>query len=115
MLPRSPISTLFPYTTLFRSVYDVDTRTPADVDAFPAGYICPEDDVVVGLQTDVPLKRAMMPNGGWRMVETAIKEAGKEIDEDVKKIFTRYRKTHNDRSEERRAGKETRERRRPSQ
>src|SRR5690625_5874368 len=82
MLPRSPISTLFPYTTLFRSVYDVDTRTPADVDAFPAGYICPEDDVVVGLQTDVPLKRAMMPNGGWRMVETAIKEAGKEIDED---------------------------------
>src|SRR5690625_7166311 len=38
----------------------------------------------------------MMPNGGWRMVETAIKEAGKEIDEDVKKIFTRYRKTHND-------------------
>ena len=79
-----------------RRVYDVDTRTPADVDAFPAGYICPEDDVVVGLQTDVPLKRAMMPNGGWRMVETAIKEAGKEIDEDVKKIFTRYRKTHND-------------------
>ena len=79
-----------------RRVYDVNTRTPADVDAFPAGYICPEDDVVVGLQTDVPLKRAMMPNGGWRMVETAIKEAGKEIDEDVKKIFTRYRKTHND-------------------
>ena len=79
-----------------RRVYDVDTRTPDDVDAFPAGYICPEDDVVVGLQTDVPLKRAMMPNGGWRMVETAIKEAGKEIDEDVKKIFTRYRKTHND-------------------
>src|SRR5690625_6339903 len=70
MLPRSPISTLFPYTTLFRSVYDVDTRTPADVDAFPAGYICPEDDVVVGLQTDVPLKRAMMPNGGWRTVRS---------------------------------------------
>ena len=79
-----------------RRVYDVDTHTPADIDAFPAGYISEDDDVVVGLQTDVPLKRAMMPNGGWRMVETAIKEAGKEVDEDVKKVFTKYRKTHND-------------------
>lgn len=79
-----------------RRVYDVDTKTPADVDAFPAGYICPEDDVIVGLQTDVPLKRAMMPNGGWRMVETAIKEAGKEPDPEIKKVFTKYRKTHNE-------------------
>lgn len=79
-----------------KRVYDVDTKIPADVDAFPAGYISDDDDVIVGLQTDVPLKRAMMPNGGWRMVETAIREAGKEPDEDVKKIFTRYRKTHND-------------------
>ncbi|WIK58643.1 pyruvate formate lyase family protein [Actinotignum urinale] len=77
-------------------ILDVDTHTPADIDAFPAGYISDEDDVVVGLQTDSPLKRAMMPNGGWRMVETAIKEAGKEVDPEVKKIFTRYRKTHND-------------------
>ncbi|WIK64340.1 pyruvate formate lyase family protein [Gleimia hominis] len=79
-----------------RRVYDVDIDTPADVDAFPAGYISEDDDVVVGLQTDVPLKRAMMPEGGWRMVETAIKEAGKEPNPDVKKIFTQYRKTHND-------------------
>ena len=79
-----------------RRVYDVDTDTPADIDAFPAGYISEDDDVVVGLQTDVPLKRAMMPNGGWRMVETAIKEAGKEVNPEIKKIFTRYRKTHND-------------------
>ncbi len=77
-------------------VYDVDTKTPADIDAFPAGYISGDDDVCVGLQTDVPLKRAMMPNGGWRMVETAIKEAGKEPDPEVKRIFTQYRKTHND-------------------
>ncbi|MDO5719939.1 MAG: pyruvate formate lyase family protein [Actinomycetaceae bacterium] len=77
-------------------VYDVDTKTPADIDAFPAGYISEDDDVIVGLQTDVPLKRAMMPNGGWRMVETAIREADKEPDPDVKEIFTRYRKTHND-------------------
>lgn len=77
-------------------VYDVDTHTPAEIDAFPAGFISEDDDVCVGLQTDVPLKRAMMPNGGWRMVETAIREAGKEPDENIKKIFTEYRKTHND-------------------
>ena len=79
-------------------VYDVDTHIPASIDAFPAGYIdSPEvDNVVVGLQTDVPCKRAMMPNGGWRMVEQAIKEAGKEPDPEIKKIFTKYRKTHND-------------------
>jgi len=77
-------------------ILDVDTHTPADIDAFPAGYISEDDDVIVGLQTDSPLRRAMMPNGGWRMVETAIKEAGKEVDPEVKKIFTRYRKTHND-------------------
>lgn len=77
-------------------ILDVDTHTPADIDAFKPGYICADDDVIVGLQTDAPLKRAMMPNGGWRMVETAIKEAGKEVDPEVKKIFTQYRKTHND-------------------
>ena len=79
-----------------RRVYDVETHIPGDVDAFPAGYICADDDVVVGLQTDVPLKRPMMPAGGWRMVETAIREAGLEPDERVKDIFTRYRKTHNE-------------------
>lgn len=79
-----------------KRVFDVDTHIPADVDAFPAGYISAEDDVVVGLQTDVPLKRAMMPYGGWRMVETAIKEAGLEPDPQVKEIFTKYRKTHNE-------------------
>ncbi len=77
-------------------VYDVDVDTPAEVDAFPAGYISEDDDVIVGLQTDVPLKRAMMPYGGWRMVETAIKEAGKEPNPEIKKIFTEYRKTHNE-------------------
>ncbi|MCL6422017.1 formate acetyltransferase [Brachybacterium sp. JHP9] len=78
-----------------RRVFDVDTETPADIDAFPAGYISEDDDVIVGLQTDVPLKRAMMPAGGWRMVETAIREAGKEPSERVKEIFTKHRKTHN--------------------
>ena len=77
-------------------ILDVDTDTPADIDAFKPGYICEDDNVIVGLQTDTPLKRAMMPNGGWRMVETAIHEAGKEYNPEVKKIFTQYRKTHND-------------------
>ncbi|QRV02589.1 formate C-acetyltransferase [Arcanobacterium phocisimile] len=79
-----------------KRVYDVDVDTPADVDAFDPGYISEDDNVIVGLQTDEPLKRAMMPNGGWRMVETAIKEAGKEPNPEVKEIFTKYRKTHND-------------------
>nr|WP_246227460.1 formate C-acetyltransferase [Propioniciclava coleopterorum] len=79
-----------------KRVYDVETHIPADVDAFPAGYICEGDDVIVGLQTDTPLKRPMMPAGGWRMVETAIREAGLEPDERVKEIFTKYRKTHNE-------------------
>ena len=77
-------------------ILDVDTDTPADIDAFKPGYICEDDNVIVDLQTDAPLKRAMMPNGGWRMVETAIHEAGKEYNPEVKKIFTQYRKTHND-------------------
>ncbi|WP_083318677.1 formate C-acetyltransferase [Corynebacterium sp. HMSC068G04] len=79
-----------------KRIFDVDTHTPSDIDAFPAGYICEDDNVIVGLQTDSPLKRAMMPNGGWRMVKQAIKEAGKETDPEIEKIFTRYRKTHND-------------------
>jgi len=79
-----------------KRVFDVDVNVPSDIDAFKAGYINDEDDVIVGLQTDVPLKRAMMPNGGWRMVETAINEAGLEHNEKVKEIFTKYRKTHND-------------------
>ncbi|PKZ88429.1 formate C-acetyltransferase [Trueperella bernardiae] len=78
-----------------KRVYDVDIDVPADIDAFGPGYISDNDDVIVGLQTDVPLKRAMMPFGGWRMVETAIHEAGLEANPEVKEIFTRYRKTHN--------------------
>ena len=72
-----------------KRIYDVDTHTPTDIDAFPAGYISEDDDVIVGLQTDTPLKRAMMPFGGWRMVKQAIGEAGKEVDPEVEKIFTR--------------------------
>ena len=79
-----------------KRILDIDIDTPADIDAFQPGYLCEDDDVIVGLQTDAPLKRAMMPNGGWCMVETAIHEAGMEYNPEVKKIFTKYRKTHND-------------------
>ncbi|MHA2788948.1 pyruvate formate lyase family protein [Corynebacterium sp. S7] len=79
-----------------RRVYDVDTDTPADIDAFDPGYISEDDNVIVGLQTDTPLKRAMMPNGGYRMVKQAVKEAGKEVNPAVETAFTKYRKTHND-------------------
>ena len=51
--------------------------------------------LIVGLQTDAPLKRAIMPNGGWRMVEDALRTYGYQPDPSVKKIFTTYRKTHN--------------------
>ncbi len=51
---------------------------------------------IVGLQTDAPLKRAIMPNGGWRVVETGLRTYGYEVDPRVKEIFTKYRKTHND-------------------
>ena len=79
-----------------KRVYDVETHIPADVDAFPAGYICEDDDVIVGLQTDVPLKRPMMPNGGWRMVETAIREAGLEPTRSCRQSQpeTHHRKRH---------------------
>ncbi|SER97594.1 formate C-acetyltransferase [Propionibacterium cyclohexanicum] len=79
-----------------KRVYDVETHIPADIDAFGPGYICEDDNVIVGLQTDTPLKRPMMPAGGWRMVETAIHEAGLEPDPRVKEIYTKYRKTHNE-------------------
>lgn len=79
-----------------KRVYDVDTKITSDIDKFPPGYISDEDNVLVGLQTDVPLKRAMMPRGGWRMVETAINEAGKTVDPFVKEIYTKHVKTHND-------------------
>jgi formate C-acetyltransferase len=85
---------MFP-TEIERGIYDVDTKTPSRIDAFAPGYIDRDLDLIVGLQTDAPLKRAIMPNGGWRMVEDALTTYGYEPDPVVKKIFTSYRKTHN--------------------
>ena len=78
-----------------KGVYDVDPTTPSSITAHAPGYIDQDNELIVGLQTDAPLKRAIMPYGGWRMVEGALKTYGYEPDENVKRIFTEYRKTHN--------------------
>lgn len=79
-----------------RGVYDVDATTPSTITSHAPGYIDRDDELIVGLQTDAPLKRAIMPNGGWRMVKGALETYGYEVPEDLEKIFTTYRKTHND-------------------
>ena len=78
-----------------KGVYDVDPHTPAGITSHAPGYISKDDELIVGLQTDAPLKRAIMPNGGWRMVEGALETYGYEVDEAVKNIYS-YRKTHNE-------------------
>ncbi|RFU84367.1 formate C-acetyltransferase [Streptomyces triticagri] len=78
-----------------RGIHDVDVHTPSRIDAFGPGYIDPDRDLIVGLQTDAPLKRAIMPNGGWRMVESSLRDYGYEPDPRVKEIYTKLRKTHN--------------------
>ncbi|TDV42558.1 formate C-acetyltransferase [Actinophytocola oryzae] len=79
-----------------RGVLDVDAATPSSITAHAPGYIDRDRELVVGLQTDAPLKRAIMPVGGLRMVESGLAAYGYELDPAVKEIFTRYRKTHND-------------------
>ncbi len=76
-------------------VLDVDVSTPASITAHAPGYLDRDRELIVGFQTDAPLKRAIVPNGGWRMVESGLKAYGFEPDERVKEIFTKYRKTHN--------------------
>ena len=76
-------------------VLDIDENTISEIDAYDAGYIDKDLEEIVGLQTDAPLKRAIMPFGGIRMVKDALEAHGKKLPEDVEKIF-RYRKTHND-------------------
>jgi formate C-acetyltransferase len=77
-------------------VLDVDTQTPSAVAAHGPGYIDKDNEKIVGLQTDAPLKRAIMPYGGLRMVESGLKAFGFEPDPLVHEIFTKYRKTHNE-------------------
>ena len=74
---------------------DFDTDLPSTITSHDAGYIDQSLETIVGLQTDAPLKRALIPFGGIKMVEGSCKVYGRELDPMVKKIFTEYRKTHN--------------------
>ncbi len=78
-----------------KGVLDV-SQIPSSITAHGPGYIDKDQEVIVGLQTEAPLKRAIMPNGGLRMVVTALKTYGYEPDPHVVEAFTKYRKTHND-------------------
>ncbi|HEU5136679.1 MAG TPA: formate C-acetyltransferase [Steroidobacteraceae bacterium] len=78
-----------------KSVLDV-SPIPASIIAHEPGYIDRDNEIIVGLQTDAPLKRAIMPNGGFRLVASALKTYGYTPDPNVVETFTKYRKTHND-------------------
>ncbi|SFE23793.1 formate C-acetyltransferase [Peptostreptococcus sp. D1] len=74
---------------------DVDVDTISGIDSYNPGYINKDLEKIVGLQTDAPLKRAVMPFGGIRMVENSCEAYGYELNPKIKEIFTKYRKTHN--------------------
>ena len=76
-------------------VLDADTSVPSDLLAHDAGYIDPSLESIVGLQTEKPLKRAIMPTGGVKMVVDGLKAYGYKIDPAIQEIFGRYRKSHN--------------------
>src|SRR5436190_2753242 len=79
-----------------KGVLAVDAKTPSTLLAHKAGYIDRANEVIVGLQTDAPFKRAIFPYGGLRMVEAGLKAAGFDADPQVHEAFTKYRKSHND-------------------
>ena len=78
-----------------RGVLDVSVDRPSAILAHDPGYIDREAELIVGLQTDAPLKRAIMPNGGLRMIESGLEAYGYSLDPQVREIWTRYRKSHN--------------------
>ena len=77
-------------------VLDIDSKTISSIAAYDAGYIDKNLEEIVGLQTDAPLKRAIMPFGGIKIVEKSCAAYGKEVDPEVSKIFNTIRRTHND-------------------
>ncbi|WP_238881299.1 formate C-acetyltransferase [Clostridium sp. YIM B02551] len=78
-----------------KGIIDVATDRVSGIDSYEAGYIDKENEVIVGLQTDAPLKRIVNPFGGWRMVEQSLEAYGYSIDEEIAENFPKYRKTHN--------------------
>ena len=79
-----------------KGILDVETRIPTTITSHPPGYIDKDLETIVGLQTDKPLKRGIMPNGGIRVIQNAMKAYGYELDPQVEAIYTKYRKAHND-------------------
>jgi len=79
-----------------KGVLAVDAKSPSTLLAHKAGYIDRDNEVIVGLQTDEPFKRAIFPFGGLRMVEAGLKAAGFDADPRVHEAFTKYRRSHND-------------------
>jgi formate C-acetyltransferase len=77
-----------------KGVLDI-SQIPSSITAHSPGYIDRNTEIIVGLQTEAPLKRAIMPNGGLRMLLNALKTYGYEPDPNVVEVFTKYRKTHN--------------------
>ncbi|HEY8187556.1 MAG TPA: formate C-acetyltransferase [Pyrinomonadaceae bacterium] len=78
-----------------KGVLDI-SQIPGSITSHAPGYIDRENEVIVGLQTEAPLKRSIMPNGGFRMILNALKTYGYEPDPNVVETFTKYRKTHNE-------------------
>jgi formate C-acetyltransferase len=78
-----------------KGVLDI-SQIPTSITAHAPGYIDRDNEIIVGLQTEAPLKRAIMPNGGFRMILSALKTYGYEPDPHVVETFTKYRKTHNE-------------------
>ncbi len=78
-----------------KGILDV-SQVPSSILAHDPGYIDKDNEIIVGLQTDAPLKRAIMPFGGWRVVASSLEAYGYKPDERVGEIFTKYRRTHND-------------------
>ena len=79
-----------------KGIIDVATDVVSGIDNYAPGYIDKDNEVIVGLQTDAPLKRIVNPFGGLRMVQSSLKEYGYKLDENIEKYFSQYRKTHNE-------------------
>jgi len=79
-----------------KGIYDIDTKTIPTVTSHKPGYIAKEKEKIVGVQTDQPLRRAIKPFGGWRVVQEACSQYGYTLDQTVVDLCKNYRKTHND-------------------
>lgn len=79
-----------------KGIIDAETLKPSTIITYGPGYLDKDDEVIVGFQTDRPLKRGIMPNGGIRVVKNALEAYGYKLDKTTEEIFTNNRKTHND-------------------